>query len=268
MFCYCITICFRIIFCTRRYAKISWVTSPVTIDGKAQEWKLPLRLYDNGTKLFFAFANDDKNLYVCFQAPDDMFQTKIMRAGMEVSLSAKGKHKVSITFPLTQQSASTPQGDNNEEQTTDRKNKRTSFILQNTMMNVKGFATRNGIIPINDTSGINAAMNWDDNNKLTYEIAIPFKQWLGEGYSIADIQKDISLDVEINALKQSHRNNGGGESGMTGKGGRMGGGGGMHHQRSENSDEENSVMPGQYKYSLYEKSKMKQKFILAQGSHK
>lgn len=70
--------------------KAAWVSSPVTIDGKAPDWKLPLRLYDSDTKLFFAFANDDTNLYLCFQAPDDMFQTKIIRAGMEVAVSAKG----------------------------------------------------------------------------------------------------------------------------------------------------------------------------------
>jgi hypothetical protein len=247
--------------------KSTWVSSPATIDGKAAEWKLPLRFYDDGTKLFFAFANDDKNLYVCFQSPDDMFQMKIMHAGMEVSVSAKGKHKVSIIFPITQTSATEPgKEDNNEIQNADKQNRRTNFILQNTMMNVKGFITRNGIIPINDTSGINAAINWDESNKLTYEIAIPFKEWFDADYNIADIIKDISMDVTINALKQTHRNNGGSENGMQGRGGRMGGGGGMHHQRNNNNNAEKQVMPGEYKYSLYEKSKLKQKFILAQSS--
>ena len=148
--------------------KSSWVSSPVKIDGNPQEWKLPLKYYDAGTKLFFAFANDDKNLYLCFQAPDEMNQVKIMRAGMEIYLSTKGKHKVSVTFPLADQVAATAsQNDNNDQANYDRKGRRTSFILQNTMMEVKGFETRNGLIPINDSSGINAAINWDDKDKLT-----------------------------------------------------------------------------------------------------
>ena len=239
--------------------KSSWVSSPVTIDGKAKDWKLPLSLYDEGTKLFFAFANDDKNLYLCFQAPDDMFQTKIMRAGMVVSLSTKGKHKVSVSFPIAQLSLAEPPGeDNNDIQNADKQNRRANFILQNTMMNVKGFATRNGIIPVNDTSGIHAAINWDENNKLTYEIAIPYKEWFGAGYTFADIAKVISLDVTINPLKQTQRNTGGSENGMRGRGG-------MHHHKNGDSDAESHVMPGEYKYSLYEKSKLKQKFILAQN---
>jgi hypothetical protein len=241
--------------------KATWMSSPVTIDGKPQEWKMPLRFYDDGTKLFFAFANDDKNLYLCFQAPDDMFQMKIMRAGMEVTLSVKGNHKVSVTFPLPQQTL--PEASSSEQETTENKNRKTSFILQHTLMNVNGFATRNGMIPINDSSGINAAINWDESNKLTYEIAIPFKEWFGPGYKIADLSKDISLDITINAVKQKRNNPG--ESGMHGGGGRMGNGG-MHHQRNADSEGEGKVLPGEYKYSLYEKRKLKQKFVLAQGN--
>ncbi len=237
--------------------KSTWVSSPVTIDGKANEWKLPLRFYDSGTKLFFAFANDDKNLYLCFQSPNKMFQTKIMGAGMEVSVSAKGKHKVSVIFPLARQSASTlTPADNNEQQMTDYKNSNTAFILQNTSMEAKGFANRNGIIPINDTSGINAAINWDENNKLTYEIAIPYKEWFGADYSVNDMAKDISLEVTINALKQPRPGKNGSETEVSTIG---------KHQ--SNNDEESQVMPGEYKYTLYTKVKLKQKFTLAQNSN-
>jgi hypothetical protein len=247
-------------------ARSSWITSPVKIDGKPQEWKLPLRYYDAVTKLFFAFANDDKNLYVCFQAPDEMTQVKIMRAGIEVYLSVKGKHKVSVTFPLAQQTVpAASQNDNNVQQNQDRKNQRTSFILQSTLMEVKGFQTKNGFIPINDSSGINAAINWDENDKLTYEISIPLKEWFGINYTVADISKDITLDIEINAVKWHP---GGGGNGYSGRGRRAGGGGrGMNHERNTNAEEENSSLPGENKWNIFEKSKLKEKFTLAQGSN-
>ena len=194
-----------------------------------------------------------------------------MRAGMEVYLAIKGKHKVSVTFPLAGQSAPAPsQNDNSSRENADRKDRRTSFILQNTLMEVKGFETRNGFIPINDSSGINAAINWDENDKLTYEIAIPLKAWLGTNSTAEDISKDISLDIEINAVKRQGRSGGGGGgNGFSGRGGggRMGGGGGgMHHERNANTDDENSALPGENKMSMFEKSKLKEKFTLAQAN--
>lgn len=246
-------------FAQDEVAKSSWISSPVKIDGKAQEWKLPLRYYDAGTKLFFAFANDDKNLYLCFQAPDEMSQVKIMRAGMEVYLSVKGKHKISVTFPLPQQTVPAASLNDNSDQQ-NRKDRRTSFLVQNTLMDVKGFETKNGFIPINDSSGINAAINWDENDKLTYEISIPLKEWFGINYTMPDISKDITMDMEINAVKW-HGNAG---SGGGFRGGRTGGGGGgMNHERNTNAEEENSSLPGENKWNMFEKSKLKEKFILA-----
>ncbi len=153
--------------------------------------------------------------------------------------------------------------ENNVLQKTELKNKHVSFILRKTLMEVNGFTARNGMISINDTSGINAAINWDESDRLTYEIAIPFKEWFGPGYNNTDLLKDVSLTITINALKQK-QNSGGEAYGGTG---RLKSGG-MHHQQNANSDVENQVLPGEYKYSLYEKRKLKQKFILAQSSDK
>jgi hypothetical protein len=195
-----------------------------------------------------------------------MNQVKIMRAGMKVDLSIRGKHKVSIAFPLPGQITSVPPQTDNNDQRNERKDRKTSFILQNTMMEVKGFERKDGLIPINDSSGINAAINWDESDRLTYEIVVPLSEWLGTSYTPEDIQKDIALDIEINAVKrQVHPGSGGKENGFSGRGrgGGMGGGGGMHHQRNVSSDEEDSSLPGENKMSLFEKSKLKEKFILA-----
>lgn len=241
--------------------KSIWASKPVTVDGEAGDWKLPLKYYDERTKLFFAFANDDKNLYLCFQAPDKMFQAKIEGAGMEVSLSVKGKHTVSIIFPIAQQSASAlPPTDGDGQQSADQKTRNISFVLQNNLMDVKGFSTRNGLIAINDSSGINAGLNFDKNNTLTYEITIPFKEWFGPNYTLNNIPKNVSLEVIINALKQSGHDKKESLAGL----GKIGGG---HHQRNADNPEEDQVMPGEYKYSLYTKVKMKQKFILVNSSN-
>ena len=46
----------------------------------------------------------------------------------------------------------------------------------------------------------------------------------------------------------------------------MGGGERMHHEENANSDDENSLTPGENKMSMFEKSKLKEKFILGQAS--
>ncbi|MGH2646563.1 MAG: hypothetical protein ACRDE8_03305 [Ginsengibacter sp.] len=257
----------------------SWVSTPVKVDGNAQEWKLPLRLYDDATKLFFGFANDDKNLYLCFQTSDEINEMKILRAGMKIYLSTKGKdkHKVSINFPMQQKAEpTTPSNEDTVQQAFERRSRRSASFTKDTMMEVKGFTTRNGIIPINDNSGINAAINRDDANKLTYEISIPLKELFGADYSTEDLSKDIFLDAEVNAMSKSGHtgNGGGGYSGRGGGGGRMGGGagrlggggGGMHHNR-EGNEGANSEQTGTDRSAMFEKAELKQKFILAPNAN-
>ncbi|HEY8690159.1 MAG TPA: hypothetical protein VIM07_13070 [Chitinophagaceae bacterium] len=219
------------------------IASVIKIDGDASEWSLPLRFYDKDTKLFFDFANDGNNLYLCFQSNDNAERMKIMRAGMTVTLKIKGGSKASIKFPLQ------------------------PTAYDKNMMEVKGFKTKDGMIPINDNSGINAALGYE-NQKLSCEISIPLKELSGDDY-VKDFEKDIELEVEVHPMKQ---NGSGGDRNFSGRegGGRMGGGGGMHRgvmnggkqgnmQKSEDSNQE----PKEDKTAMFEKTEFKQKFTLA-----
>src|ERR1700755_2334652 len=80
-----------------------WMQQPVVVDGNAGEWG-ELNLYDEDTKLFFAIGNDSNNIYLCFENTDQANQMKMMRAGMKISLTTKGKnkHDATIEFPLPQ----------------------------------------------------------------------------------------------------------------------------------------------------------------------
>jgi hypothetical protein len=249
--------------------KSAWLAKPVTVDGNPKEWTLPLRFYDADTKLFFAFTNDDKNLYLCFQSPDEINEMKIMQAGMEVSLSAKGKHKVSIDFPLPKKEvpAATRSG-SGAEQNFDRIGRRAAFLDENRVMKLSGFATRNGLVAINDSSGINAAINWDSSNRFTCEISIPLKEFFGKDYNENNLLKDISMDVEVGAVRHpaTGAKGGGGDFSEGERGGRMGGRG-HNREQGSNENESNAEAPGQDRMYLYQKSKMKQKFTLAQDSH-
>ena len=258
----------------------AWVSSPVKVDGLATEWSMPLRYYHSDAKLFFAFANDDKNLYLCFQTVDNVQQRKIMRSGMKVALSSKGngKHKVSISFPMAPKTDTDPKENNVADKTTQFSGRQDSFFAARTQMEVKGFLTKEGIIPANDSSGINAALNIDNSKRLTYEVAIPLKEFLGAGYSTEDIEKSISLDMEIKGSSSSGHDGGnggysgrGGGSGRQGRGGagmggggsRMGGGGNRSGRENSNST---STTPEEISNVITPaKSSMKTKFVLALG---
>jgi uncharacterized membrane protein YgcG len=260
-------------------AKANWAPV-VKIDGSADEWTQPLRFYDNDSKLFYSFVNDDKNLYLCFETDDEINQAKIMRAGMKVSLSTKtkDKHKISIDFPVTEKTEALPEDKPKfAGQKPDRGDFKSAFLAHHTTMEIKGFATKDGVISINDSSGINAAINWDATNKFIYEIAIPLKELYGAGYTPDDISKDISLTAEVNAVKKgeggdkAYSGKGGGRMGGGGMGhggGRMGGGGGRGGGNRGNATENNTdektpdEITAQHT-SMYDKSTVKQKFNLA-----
>ena len=79
-----------------------WVSKPVVVDGRADEWEKPLNFYESKTKLMFALANDSNTIYICLRSPEESNQVKISRGGLFVNLSykSKEKHVVSVNYPL------------------------------------------------------------------------------------------------------------------------------------------------------------------------
>ncbi len=177
------------------------ISKPVTVDGSAQEWINPFGLYESKTKLMFAIANDDSTLYLCFQCPDPVNQDKIMQAGMQISISTKGKNKIhtAIEFPLKKD-----KNNKQEELILENQNGiegiKANFLLNNYVMVTEGFVTQNGISQVKESRNIMIAMHWDSINTLVYELSIPFKELFGNNYVAADINKELTLGVEIFAV--------------------------------------------------------------------
>lgn len=209
-----------------------WRTIPVVVDGFGNEWSTPLRFYNSETSLFFAILNDSANLYLCFEVRDEQTQTKINEAGMRIELKSKGKLKcdASIDFPLMEKKEQAPPADEGGEAGAGKKRHaeademRNNYILQNVSMLAKGFATQNGLLPIKDSAGIDAALNWDNNGQMAYELKIPLKELFGPGFSLQDVTKAISMRVEVNAFARPESSGGAGSTGVPG-GGMPGGNG-------------------------------------------
>ncbi len=251
-----------------------WAKKKVIVDGNASEWNLPLKNYDTDTKLFFDFKNDSNNLYLCFQTKDEMTEAKIMRSGMKIILSNKinGKHKSIIDFPMPASKSAESKDEIQPDLMATRPNRHIAFLSKDTLMEVKGFATENGTISSQDTTGIHPAINWDSTKTFTYEIAIPLREMFGNDYAIKDLSKGISLDIVINAMatgkgsKNSGSENGFSERGRGegDRGGRMGGSGygGMRGGRNRMGDQENGQLQ-EDRSAMFQKAELKQKIILA-----
>ncbi|HEY2726676.1 MAG TPA: hypothetical protein VGI61_05855 [Parafilimonas sp.] len=269
-----------------------WMQQPLIVDGKNTEWG-SLNFYDDDTRLSFGIANDSNNIYLCFESADELNQVKIMRAGMKVTLSSKGKakHDATIAFPLPQNNKQLPQQSNpannvESSNTTyqhpvhDAASFRENFVTNHRVMNVSGFASANGEVPIDSITGLKAAINWDSTSNLYYEIAIAKKDFFGNDYSAKDAAADITLSVEINALQHSSNESSGSSGsgyhgGYHGNGGGMRGGNGMHGGYHSNNGNENNNEGGEErqnadagKVSLSVKTSFKQKFVLNDNSSK
>ena len=188
-------------------ATARWMNQLIKIDGLNTEWG-SLNFYDDATRLNFAIANDSNNIYLCFETSDEMNQAKLMRGGMKITLTIKGKskHEVSVAYPLqtNQQQQTSPinNADNNRTMH-NRESFQQKFVAGHSTMQLTGFATNNGEVPIK-SNGVQVAINWDSASNLIYEIAISKTGFFGKEYIAKDALAGITLAVEVMVCRVRH----------------------------------------------------------------
>ena len=267
--------------------KSLWQSIPVTVDGKAKEWSIPLHIYDTKTKLNYSVSNDAQNLYICLRATDDQVEKGIMRYGLQLWIDTTGKknQQVGIQFPMVQRMDASEQGsgqkrhggDDNGGQgqqytytapDTSRINRQhRTFVAGAKEMRLSGFRTvSDGLMELPDDYGIQVAINWDSAGTMIYEAAIPFKTFFKSTLSAPDTNKVLGISFNFTVTPQ-HTNSGeggghGGGGGMRGGGmggmggGGMGGGGGMHggggggHGGSGSAEPEKQISWAAFKLAL------------------
>lgn len=239
------------------------LVSNIKIDGKVQEWPVPLKANNKNTGLAYSIANDNKNLYVVIQSTDINNNRKVLLGGITLSINPDGKKKVkdaySITYPVVT-SASRRQtftagrdgrtpgqpGGNSQFQQRTPEQRDSMQLAQGKLqlasakdIKVSGFKSiTDSLISIYNEYGIKASATFDDKGVFTYEIAVPL-----EALSLsASNPKEFSYNISVNGLqmnglgrdesgRSASGNTGGfggggsGRSGTTGSG--SGGGGGF-----------------------------------------
>ena len=203
----------------------------IIVDGNVKEWGDSLRYYNKEKKINFAIANTKDTLYMAIRVNDRTEQTRILRAGITFSIDTKGKKKetYSMTFPLNPD-GSTPKmdfhkDDNGEVTREDRQELLRQRLTTLRGIKVTGFKDiEDDMITTSNTYGFKAAINYDDNDYLVCEAAIPLSFFHAD-----DLYKnEWAFNIKINGITRTTPTQaaelGGKSGGSHGLGGGMGGG--------------------------------------------
>jgi hypothetical protein len=219
----------------------SWQTKPVTVDGDPSEWFIPLRFYDADTKLNYTLSNDDEKIYLCVRIVDELSQAKVIRNGLNIWFDtlAKRNKACGILFPVPDKGADEYQTDGGsggggghhsggKRGGGDVDAVKKKFLRQANQMQLLGF--KKGIpdylAPENEY-GINVSINWDVNNIMIYEAAIPFKTFYKPALVAKDSLRNFDFSITIHGFPAPEKKDDGSSSSGGGGGGMGGGGGGM-----------------------------------------
>jgi hypothetical protein len=250
------------------------MVKPFKADGLSNEWNEPLNQYNDATKLAFALANDDKNLYIIIESLDPQTTFSVLRGGITLNINTEGKKKdgMKLTFPLMERPPMSKEGEEHREHAPlppDKDSEMHDPAAMNKSIRVSGFKNiADGELPAINQDGIETGMSIHPNRDLIYELSIPLAQ-LQVGL---DLKKPLVYNIKINepnksGFKREARSEGagggkgrsGGRGGMggggmggggrggMGGGGRMGGGGGQRPQEGGESGSKSSDFWIKYK---------------------
>ena len=189
--------------CSPPAYKNTWQSKAVVVDGKSKEWTIPLRFYDNKSKLQYSFSNDMENLYFCIRATNEPEITKILHAGMQILIETKERNKQQalIKFPL----ANRMKFDFSQE--TGRSTKKELGFTRKKMvaaineMELSGFKPpTGGLMTTNNSFGIVLQLGLDTLNDLIYEGIIPFKTFYKDKLTPSDSSVSFNITMLINAM--------------------------------------------------------------------
>ncbi len=216
----------------------NYQSSPVTVDGKAKEWSIPLQYYDDKTKLNFTITNDDTCLYYCFRITDDKEEMRVLRAGMQIWIDTTGKNQkqVGIEFPFQELKEGADNGGKkgNSRPDTIGHQKRLTFATPQKQIRVTGFKYPiAGIVQLPNPYGIKASIARDSAGITIYEASIPFRTFYKKALTASDNTRTFGISIILNPMGGSgseggHKGGHGGDAGGMGGGGNMGGNMGMH----------------------------------------
>jgi hypothetical protein len=231
----------------------------IVIDGKINEWGLPLRFSNPEYSMQYSVTNDDKNIYVCVYSKDESFQKRILKAGMSICFDPKGEKdkKISLAYPVKK--PDDPAENRNPIRYAETKKAVEQLLIQSDYYNTIGFLNlENGQFDIGyQKNDIQVAIKLNEDSSLVYEAAIPIKYILGTDLKSGYDAKNFSVGIVVNELHHGSGNSAGGYRPHSSYGGGSRGMHGMGGGRNYNSNNSAASKPEEnwYQFRLvYKKS--------------
>jgi len=181
----------------------------VKIDGQPVEWN-KFQAYNTSTRTFYTIANDSDRLYLAIHVADYYTMQKLLQGGVTLSVLNNDKKleqgAIAITFPFLSQAIAggaliriKDTATNMQERLVSINNQLTTNATEIRVTGVSGITDT--IISVYNEYGIKAAIAFDMNRELTYELSVPLK-YLKERI---DNSGRLKYNVKINGIKRSLR---------------------------------------------------------------
>jgi len=174
-----------------------WAFSPVVADGVLNDWPDSLTMFNEATNLYYALANDDKNVYLALRSASKQDLTKILAGGISFSANIEGKKKdpPTVIFPILDR---TPGKSRNTKEQPEVEEMQKQILSRIKDIKVAGFKEIiDGGISLQNTYGIRAAASFDKNNNLVQEIIIPLSL-LNLSTATGD---EVTYSIRVNGLQ-------------------------------------------------------------------
>lgn len=200
----------------KKYKKYQgyWQVSPITIDGKKDDWSADYKDYDVKARLGYSVTNDKNNLYLRIETGDLATQLKIMHRGLTVWIDKTANHdeKTAINFPVPDEYKSNrPQTSesikvipNQEKMRWELMEKVADEYKYCNDYSLQGFKGCEGqfLLKEHDSCGIEVAMALDGEGNLFWEAKVPFASFMHKPeISRVDKGKPIGIYIETEAYK-------------------------------------------------------------------
>lgn len=163
------------------------------VDGSLNDWKQPLRFYDQESKLSYAISNDQESFYLAIEATDEMLVHRLLFDGFQISINPKGKNKKQMYVNYRPVSRQRISHDSTiviqKENKLEKKEDRVQHFIDAMRFEVVGFSdiTDNSSYSFSELDPLSLKIVSDSVNHLILEFSIPFSSinYLPKGKDVA-----------------------------------------------------------------------------------
>lgn len=198
----------------KTFESLSWQGKNVTVDGNSDDWKIPLRYFDNTSQLNYTFTQDENYIYFAARTTNKTSVQQIMTGGITLEIDTLKRCKSyewSLKFPVMSMpergqgpppmSGNAP-GENSEDMPPmppgEDFNMEDPFKNRPLQAELTGFngSQEAEVILLDDSSEIKVNYMIDSLDILFYEAAIPISYIYKTSNSV-EVKKLINFRISI-----------------------------------------------------------------------